>query len=176
MARLGCRCGATMGTSMCPSPYSIFIYYDSEVRQAIVDDPDITLMDFLTDWDEKHECQKEFMHRPEPVEYWYCIECRRIYEVQAHVGGRWLRVYRRSTDLIPMSFEGWPRIYVMTDMETYAATEMDIKTKLSDYLAQHDAVQYLLSPDESIVCAIAGETGKILYSYVLEDAWLPESE
>ena len=41
MARLGCRCGATMGTTDCPSPYSLEIFYDSEIQNALINDPDI---------------------------------------------------------------------------------------------------------------------------------------
>lgn len=53
MSRLGCKCGHTMGSSACPSPYSIYVYYASEVSQAISENNKLTLMDFLGDWDEK---------------------------------------------------------------------------------------------------------------------------
>ena len=170
MARLGCKCGAIMGTTQCPSPFSLFVYYKDEIEQALSDDPDITLFDFLTDWDEKNKCQKEFMHRAERVDYWYCRECRRVYEVQLRPKGHWLRVYKRSDEFSVSEHSDWSQIYVMSDVETYAATEANSKIRLTDYMAKHDAVRYYLSPDETTVYVKNTEDGKILCSYSLEEA------
>ena len=96
MARLGCKCGHTMGGSECPSPYSLYVYYSQEVETAIAENTDLRLMDFVMNWDELHKCRKEYMKRSEPVEYWYCTECHRVYELQAPSRGHWLRVYNKT--------------------------------------------------------------------------------
>ena len=176
MARLGCRCGATMGTTDCPSPYGLEIFYDSEIRNALINDPGITVHNFLLGWDEKHECQREYMDRNEPVDYWYCLECHRVYEVQAIRSGRWLRVYNRSGADVPVSFDGWKQIWVMPETATYAATEVAPEISLSDYLRQHDSVLYYLSPDETVAHVVDKASSQILLSYVLEDFWSPSAE
>lgn len=165
-----------MGTSECPSPYSLEIFYDSEVQRALADNPDIALHNFLFGWDEKNDCQKEYMDRPEPVEYWYCIECHRVYEVQAIPRGRWLRVFKKTTGVASGDYSKWKQIYVMPEVETDAATEKDYEIRLSDYLRQHDSVLYYLSPDETVACAIDKASSKVLFSYVLEDSWYPSAE
>ena len=35
MSRLGCKCGHVMGSTESPSPYSVYVYYESEINQAI---------------------------------------------------------------------------------------------------------------------------------------------
>lgn len=95
MSRMLCKCGSTLGSSISPSPYGLSIYYEEEISDAIKENPKVELSDFLTGWDNVNEMQKDFMNRHEPVEYWYCPECHRVYEIQARVGGRWLRVYCR---------------------------------------------------------------------------------
>ena len=176
MSRLGCKCGASMGSSDDPSPYIVYIYYKNEADNAIKDNPEVTLHDFLLGWDEKNECQRDYMDRPEPIDYWFCPVCKRVYEVQYIPGGRWLRIYHRSDVAVPESLEGWKQIYFMTDTEVYDATEEDGDIRLSEYLQQHDSVLYYLSPDEKIVHAVDKTTAKVLFSYELEDSWSPSSE
>lgn len=176
MAQLGCRCGERMTKTNCPSPCSLDIFYKEEVDRAINEYPAIALHNFLSGWDERNDCAKEYMDRPEPVDYWYCPVCKRVYEVQYTPGGRWLRIYKKADNLVAESLEGWKRIYVMPDEETDAATEEDWEIRLSDYLQQHDAVLYYLSPDEKIAHAVDKTTAKILFSYELEDSWSPSIE
>lgn len=176
MSRLGCKCGASMGSSDDPSPYIVYIYYKKEADNAIKDNPEGTLHDFLLGWDEKNECQRDYMNRPEPVDYWFCPVCKRVYEVQYIPGGRWLRIYHRSDIAAPESLEDWKQIYFMTDTEVYDATEADRDILLSDYLQRHDNVQYYLSSDEKIVHAVDRATAKVLFSYELEDSWSPSAE
>ncbi len=176
MARLGCRCGEGMYRSDDPSPYIVYIYYKEEAHNAMKDNPEITLNDFLTGWDEKHDCDRDYMDRPEPVDYWFCPVCKRVYEVQYIPGGRWLRIYHRSDVAAPESLEGWKQIYFMTDTEVFDATEENWGIRLSDYLQRHDNVQYYLSPDEIIVHAVDKATEKVLFSYELEDSWSPSTE
>ena len=80
MARLGCHCGADMTNTDGPSPHRLNVFLKSEVDKALSYNPDIPLWDFYTGWDELAECRNSFQNRSEPVEYWYCTECKRIYE------------------------------------------------------------------------------------------------
>ena len=176
MARLGCRCGKSMYTSDDPSPCIVDVYYKTEVDKAINDDPTITLHNFMLGWDEKNTCQREYMERPEPVEYWFCPACKRVYEVQSFSGGRWLRVYKRTDSKKPEGYDGWKQIYVITDTDVYVAYENNEDVRLSDYLQQHDSVLYYLSSDEKLVHAVDKSSSKVLFSYVLEDSWTPSAE
>ena len=176
MARLGCKCGESMYTSDDPSPYIMYIYYKEEVDNATKSNSEISLHDFLTGWDDQHDCNRDYMNRPEPVDYWFCPVCKRVYEVQYMPGGRWLRIYHRTDNAAPEINDSWKQIYVMTDTEVYNTTEEDWDIQLSDYLKQHDSVQYYLSPDEKTVHAVDKATAKILFSYMLEDSWSPDSE
>ena len=176
MSQLGCICGERMTKTSCPSPCSLDIFYKEEIDRAIYEDPSITLHSFLSGWDERNDCAKKYMDRPEPVDYWCCPACKRVYEVQYIPGGRWLRIYKKANDPVAESFEGWTRIYVLPDVETDAATEKDWEIHLSDYLLQHDSIRYYLSPDEKIVHAVDKTTKKVHFSYELEDSWSPSAD
>ena len=176
MARLRCRCGEGMYTSDDPSPYIVYVYYKEEVDNAIMDNPDITLHDFLTGWDERYACNHDYMDRPEPVDYWFCPVCKRVYEVQYIPGGRWLRIYHQSEVAVSESIVGWKQICFMKDTEVYDATEKDWGILLSDYLQQHNSILYYLSPDEKIVLGVDNATAKTLFSYELEDSWSPSTD
>jgi len=172
MSRMLCKCGAAMGTSESPSPYSLSIYYASEVDAAIKADQGIALHNFLLDWDEKNECQHQYMKREEQVEYWYCPVCHRVYETQAKIGGRWLREYIPSEN--PMEVENvseWKKIYVMPELETDAASEKNPDITLVEYLKEHESPAYYLSQDETKVHAIELQSGEIIFTYELEEKW-----
>ena len=175
MAQLSCRCGEGMYKTDCPSEYSLFIYHYSEVEKALKENPSVTLNDFLTNWDSTHDCAKEYMSRKEPVEYWFCPSCKRVYEVQKIPHGRWLRIFKRRETDIPLliDYSDWDLIYVMTDVETDQATEDDFEISLSEYLKYHDVVQFYMSPDKKTVCAIEKTTSRLLYLYEMEDSWSP---
>lgn len=113
------------------------------------------------------------MERNEPVEYWFCPVCKRVYEVQSITCGRWLRIYKKLDNIVSEDFNTWSQIYVISDMDVYAVYEKYPEILLSDYLQQHDSVLYYLSPDERIVHAVDKASSKVLYSYVLEDSWSP---
>lgn len=173
MAQLGCRCGERMYTSDDPCPYILDIYYKVEADKAINNDPEITLQNFMLGWDEKNNCRREYMERSEPVEYWFCPVCKRVYEVQGIPCGRWLRIYKKVDGIASENFREWQQIYVISDTDTYIVYEEHPDILLSDYLRQHDSVLYYLSPDEKIVHAVENASSKILFSYVLEDFWSP---
>lgn len=171
MAQLGCRCGERMYTSDDPSPYILSIYYKVEADKAISNDPEITLHNFMLGWDEKNDCRREYMERLEPVDYWYCPVCKRVYEVQLKPHGRWLRIYRKVDAIVPSDFTGWKQIYVITDYDMFNVYENCPDILLSEYLQQHDSVLYYLSPDEKTAHAVDKVSSKVLFSYVLEDFW-----
>ncbi len=178
MAGLLCKCGEGMNTTDDPSPCIVDIYYSEEVESALTNAPDTALNDFLTDWDEKHDCPRESKDRPEPVDYWFCPVCKRIYEMQLKPEGRWLRIFQK-TDIVRHDLKDWRRIYVFFDTDVYAATAVkgaNWRLPLRDYLKTHDSPHYFLSPDETLACAIDPANGQVLYSYALEDSWSPESE
>ncbi|MCR5812099.1 MAG: hypothetical protein K6G34_12110 [Lachnospiraceae bacterium] len=170
MSRMLCKCGATMGTSISPSPYSVSVYYDREVLSAIEDNPRILLSDFLTDWDAVNGAQKSFMKRAEPVEYWYCTECHRVYETQMRSCGHWLRVYRRTeSQLLNTEHQQWTRIYVFPERETDVILESEPELLLADYIRMHAQTHYCLSPEERMVVALDGE-GNLECLYIQEEA------
>lgn len=176
MARLRCRCGEDMYTSEDPSPCIIDVYYEPEILQAISDDPDITLHNFMMEWDEKNDCEKIFMQRSEPVDYWFCPKCKRVYECQCMpVGLHWLRIFKRTEAPVPKEYSNWKRIVVITDTDRFNAIEEDEDMLLAVFMRWHDSPIYYISPDDTIVHALDKRSREVLFSYVLEDSWEPSS-
>ncbi len=172
MSRLGCRCGGVMSTTSCPSPNWLYIYTEDEIHNAISWNVDINVLDFLTDWDAKTDTRREYQTRKEPVEYWYCTDCHRVYEVQSKPGGRWLRIYQRRENNTCSDYDKWKRIYILPDTKTEFYTEINPGIRLVDYF-KCDVCSYYLSPDEKQCDVIDIAKSKILYSYFLEDEWKP---
>lgn len=176
MSRLGCKCGHIMGSSACPSPYSIYVYYASEVNQAISENNKITLMDFLGDWDEKNNCPKQYMKRKEVVDYWYCTECKRVYECQIKIGGHWLRVYEKKK---VGSDEGvdknkCSRLYIFSEKCSDNATEDNPKILLSDFINSLET-EYYANSDETKIYALSKDSRKLLYIYEIEEIFLNDN-
>ena len=104
------------------------------------------------------------------------VEGHEAVPAEGYGTGRWLRIYKKSTDADSDDFTGWTQIYVISDTDVYAVYEENPKILLSDYLKQHDSVLYYLSPDEKTVYAVSKTTVKVLFSYGLEDSWSPSTE
>jgi len=68
MSRLGCKCGHTMGSSECPSPYTIHVYYSDEVDKALAYNPRLRLMDFIMNWDDLNDCAKKYSVRTDDID------------------------------------------------------------------------------------------------------------
>lgn len=170
MSRLGCKCGHVMGSTDSPSPYSIYVYYESEVTQAISKNSNLTVMDFLVNWDEKNGCKKQYMKRKEEVDYWYCTECKRVYECQVKIGGHWLRVYQRKEAKSGIAFDKneCVQIFVFSEVYSDSATEENPKVLLSEFVKKLSNAYYANS-DESKVYVVDKESGKLLYMYELEE-------
>ncbi len=173
MARLGCLCGHTMSNTSCPCECEIYVYYEKEILDAIAYNPELTWMDFQTDWDELHECKKMYMQRNDNLEYWFCPKCKRVYEV-SNTYNRWVRVYKRTEEIPKVSTEGWGKIYVYTDLEEDPITEDNVDITVKDFFRCFPyKFKFRLSPDEKTVIAY-NMKGKEAFAYELEEYWQPK--
>ena len=168
MARLGCICGADMTNTEAPSRNRISVFYLSEADAAIHNNPKIKLWDFYSGWNEKDVRNDTFQLRNEPVEYWYCTYCKRVYEVQAESCGRIIRTYEPiepkgqdfSDDI------GTKELLVLTDIEMDQRLSEEPELLLKDYLDRAREIKYYISADESMVYAVEGKRN-IIAMYML---------
>lgn len=109
MSSLLCKCGNVIYGTDCPSDSELFVYTEKEIQAAIAYNPDIRWFDFILNRDALRHCKRLWMLRPTEVEYWYCQECKRVYEVDAHTGN-FLRLYKRMQDI--------PKDSEIVDMES----------------------------------------------------------
>ncbi len=170
MARLGCKCGAEMANTISPSKNRLSIYYIQEVKDAINSNPQIRLWDFYTGWDEKNNCNNSFQDRNEPVEYWYCTSCKRVYEVQAESCGKIMRTYalekEKKSEKIDIS--SLTELLVLTDEEMDKLLAQNEKLTLQDYLAQRSTPRVYITADEKTVYITDIET-RTTHIYLCED-------
>ncbi len=153
MARLGCKCGAEMTNTISPSKNRLNVYSIKEVMDAIKANPQIRLWDFYTGWDENNNCNNSFQDRDEPIEYWYCTNCKRVYEVQAKPCGRITRVYCISEDShsIETDYSSLTELLVLTDIEMDKILSQNEKKTLQEYLDQRELPKVFISADERTV-------------------------
>jgi len=173
MAKTLCKCGKILGTSRCPSPYLLRIFYFSEIESALADLPKINLDDFICNWDEVHQRTRLFMTRTEQVSYWFCPHCKRVYEFQDGAHGRCLRQYRKLASLPPyVDISNWKRIYCMTDTCIDRFLDRKDNILLASYLAERidkDPLLYI-SPDEKEVLAFDPiKTDQCIFAYEQEE-------
>ena len=159
MARLGCFCGAEMSNTVTPSKNILRVFYYSEAADAIRDNPLIRLWDFYTGWDEKNERNNSFMKRIEPVEYWRCSSCKRVYEVQAQSCGHILRAYepQKSFDSEHVQLSNLKELIVLNDIEMDDVLSKDARKTLRDFLNEEKPLRYLISEDENTVYVLNGD-------------------
>ena len=150
MARLGCKCGAEMTNTVAPSEHILNIYYMKEAEDAIRDNPNIRLWDFYTGWDEKNNRKISFKRRKELVEYWYCTECKKIYEVQAISCGKMLRGFEPSKEYPEKESEISKELVVLWDVEMDNCLS-DENMTLKKYLNKNNNRRYFISEDEVFV-------------------------
>ncbi len=168
MSRLGCRCGADMTDTEGPSPHLLNVFLKSEIDNALSYNPDIALWDLYTGWDELAECQNSFQNRPEPVEYWYCTECKRIYEVQAISRGGILRCFKPVSDLTEeCTLENFEELFIFWDKEMDDFLGFGSDYPLKDYLAQVKE-KHFISPDQKTIYGFDAATNKLICKYILE--------
>ena len=166
MARLGCKCGAEMTNTVAPSKHEINVFYMTEAESAIQMNPEIRLWDFYSGWDEKNNCENSFQNRKEPVEYWFCTECKRVYEVQAISCGKIVRSFapKKSIDIKEIDYSDLKELIILTDIEMDEVLSVNEKLMLKDYLAQEKPVKYFISQDERQVFVIRDNQVSIIYS------------
>ena len=159
MARLGCYCGAEMTNTVAPSKNILKIFYYSEAEDAIRENPTIRLWDFYTGWDEKNECNNSFMKRIEPVEYWKCSACKRVYEVQAQSCGQILRAYKpqEKFETESVNISNLKELLVLKDVEMDELLSEDARMTLDEYLKKRKPFRYFISEDEETAFMVSGD-------------------
>ena len=168
MARLGCRCGAEMTNTEGPSPHRLNVFLKSEIDKALSYNQDISLWDFYTGWDELAECRNSFQNRSEPVEYWYCTGCGRIYEVQAVSCGRILRCFKSVSDLTEKySPEGLEELFILWDKEMDDFLDLGNDYRLKDYVSQVK-VKHYISSDQKTVYGLDAAENRLICKYILK--------
>lgn len=171
MAGLACYCGADMTDTEGPSPHLLNVFLRSETDKALSYNPNICLWDLYTGWDELAECDNSFQNRSEPVEYWYCTECRRIYEVQAVSCGKILRCFKYvSTPAEEYNLDGFEELFVLMDKEMDDIICKDRYYLLKDYIEKPSEIKIFISPDQKNIFVINVATDKLICKYILEES------
>jgi hypothetical protein len=171
MARLGCLCGAEMSNTIAPSTNIISIFYKKEIEKVLEYNPSIRLWDLYTGWDELDNCNKSFQDRVESVEYWYCTQCQRVYEVQAKSCGKILRVYKKNCERCDLNIDvlkGLEELIVLTDLEMDQVLSLEEDRTLKQYLDEEKTQQFFISKDERIVYMYNNKTNNT-FVYNQED-------
>jgi hypothetical protein len=171
MARLACYCGADMTDTKGPSPHLLNVFLRSEIDKALSYNPNICLWDLYTGWDELAECDNSFQNRSEPVEYWYCTECKRIYEVQAVSCGKILRCFKPVSDLTEeYSLEGYEELFILWDKEMDDIICKDRNYLLKDYIVKPSTIRFFISSDQKTIYGLDVPTNKLICKYILEES------
>lgn len=170
MARLACFCGADMTNTEDPSQHLLNVFLRSEIDKTLSYNPNICLWDLYTGWDELAECDNSYQNRSEPVEYWYCTKCKRIYEVQAISCGKILRCFKPVSDLKEeYSLDGFEEMFIMWDQEMDDIICKDRNYLLKDYIEKPSLIKNFISHDQKIIYGINMKTKKLLCKYILEN-------
>lgn len=142
MARLECRCGESMSTSVCPSPNIINIFTKEEIKEALIRTPNILLWDYYTD-------------TYNGVEYWYCPKCKRIYFVEAVPLGSVLKVYApfnsNSSPIFSFSKSNYNELFILFDTEIDAITELSFGITISDYFKAPQKTRYFRDNTNDVI-------------------------
>jgi hypothetical protein len=169
MARLGCKCGAEMTNTEAPSKHELNVFYKSEAEVAIKGNPEIRLWDFYTGWDEKNNCENSFQNRKEPVEYWFCTECKRVHEVQAVSCGRIVRSFEPLEIGVNqlIDYSTLEELIVLTDFEMDELLSTHENMTLSEYIEHEAQARYFITSDEKKVYIV--KDGQLTGMYSCED-------
>ena len=170
MARLGCKCGAEMTNTEAPSKHEINVFYMTEAESAIQMNPEIRLWDFYSGWDEKNNCENSFQNRKEPVEYWFCTECKRVHEVQAISCGKIIRSFvpHEISDNQKFDYSMLEKLIVLTDIEMDELLSTNEQLSLSEYINRETPVKYYITKDEKIVYVV--KNGQVACLYIYEES------
>jgi len=169
MARFGCICGNTLSNSICPSENIIYIMTRKRVDSALAYNTDITLMDFITNWDVLTDSKKVFIS--EEYDFWYCTECKRVSQCEIHIGGKALAVYKPVESDSVVDFNNlikMEELIVFTDIEEDTATEKDSTVKLSSFIDSLAKIRYFISDDCQFIYAYDCNAKKVSFVYQAE--------
>ena len=73
----------------------------------------------------------------EPVEYWYCTECRRIYEVQAVSCGEVLRVFKPDANYTDeYNIDNFEELFILWAKEMDDFLDFGRDYRFKDYIVQ----------------------------------------
>jgi hypothetical protein len=152
-----------------PSPHLLNVFLKSEIEEALSYNPDICLWDLYTGWDELAECSNSFQKRSELVEYWYCTECKRVYEVQAISCGKILRCFKPiPAPAGEYSLEGFEELFILWDTEMDDIICKDRYFLLKNYIAEPAKVKFFISADQKTTYGLNAATNKLICKYILE--------
>ena len=169
MAHMGCRCGASLSNVMCPSENVIYVLTKKRVVSALAYNADITLMDFITNWDVLTDTKKVFIS--EEYYFWYCTECKRVIQCEMHIGGKALSVYKLVENKSTVNLNELSKmeeLIVFTNIEEDAATENDSSVKLTSFIDSLPKMRYFISDDHTHVYAYDCKLEKLSFVYQLE--------
>ena len=170
MAKMACYCGASMSNVDCPSENVIYVLKKDRVESALKYNPQISLIDFITNWDVLKNAKKPFIS--EDYDFWYCTQCKRVYQSEIKIGGNKLAVYAYDTNVDLIDKEtllSMQELIVFTDIEEYGATEKEPPASLSDFVSSLSATRYFISNDGSIVYAYNNEKQCVTFCYRSEE-------
>ncbi len=161
-----------MYTSDDPCPYWMYIYRKEDVDLAIRYNPEITWFDFDGGWDELHKCKRDFVSESD-YEYWFCVECKRVYIVSRH-HYRWIKIYHRVNSALEKPVDAtWSDIFAFHDEELFDPIENavgDLQLKDFIYGMEHPYT-FKMSPDKKVIVAYKTGTTEFCFAYVLEESW-----
>ena len=169
MAKMACYCGASMSNVDCPSDNIIFIMRKERIESAIKYNPQITLIDFITNWDVLTESKKLFTS--EEYDFWYCTECKRVYQTEIKIGGNKLASYVYNPDVESVDTDtlfAMQELIVFTDSEEDSAAEKEPSVLLSDFVLSLSGKRFFISNDLNTVYAYDCAKKSIVYEYQAE--------
>jgi len=169
MAHMKCRCGASLSNVMCPSENVIYVMAKKRVESALAYNADITLMDFITNWDVLTGSQKVFISKE--YDFWYCTECKRVIQCEMRIGGKALAVYKPIENDFVVDFNNLIKmveLLVFTNIEEDTATENDSSVKLSSFINSLAKIRYFISDDCQFVYAYDCNAKKVSFVYQAE--------
>lgn len=166
MAKMACYCGASMSNVDCPSENVIYVMNKERVESALKYNHQITLIDFITNWDVLKDTKKPFIS--EEYDFWYCTQCKRVYQSEIKIGGNKLAVYAYDPEVDSIDQEtlfSLQELIVFTDIEEYNATETEPPTSLEDFVSSLSGMRYFITDDGSTVYAYDCEKSCVEFCY-----------
>lgn len=170
MAKMACYCGASMSNVDCPSENVIYVMKKDRVESALKYNQQITLIDFITNWDDLKDAKKSFIS--EDYDFWYCTRCKRVYKSEIKIGGNKLAAYAydpKVDSIDKATLFSMQELIVFTDNEEYDAVEKEPPTLLADFISSLYAKRYFITDDGSTVYAYDCNKNCVIFCYHSEE-------